>query len=199
MTKREIAKELANRSNLTPSQATHAVEGIVEIIADALAKDEPILLRGFGTINERETAAYTAITSQHAQAVRDYRSKVYEGKLDALVDEGFSTVEIRDLMNKSGSSGRIRELIDCKNETLNGFLELIGVKRANTKRERMITDEVGANNSLLKLNIRDMFESRKKGLEEVERVFGISGKVICNVDLDDDGNMTEEKGGVENE
>ena len=30
MTKREIAKELANRSNLTPSQATHAVEGIVE-------------------------------------------------------------------------------------------------------------------------------------------------------------------------
>ena len=151
------------------------------------------------TINERETAAYTAITSQHAQAVRDYRSKVYEGKLDALVDEGFSTVEIRDLMNKSGSSGRIRELIDCKNETLNGFLELIGVKRANTKRERTITDEVGANNSLLKLNIRDMFESRKKGLAEVERVFGISGNVICNVDLEDDGDMTEERGGVENE
>lgn len=33
MTRKEIAKELANRSNLTPSQATHAVEGIVEIIA----------------------------------------------------------------------------------------------------------------------------------------------------------------------
>ena len=63
----------------------------------------------------------------------------------------------------------------------------------------MITDEVGANNSLLKLNIRDMFESRKKGLAEVERVFGISGKVICNVDLEDDGNMMEEKGGVDNE
>ena len=63
----------------------------------------------------------------------------------------------------------------------------------------MITDEVGANNSLLKLNIRDMFESRKKGLAEVERVFGISGEVICNVDLDDDGNMVEEKGGAVNE
>ena len=29
MTRKEIAKELANRSNLTPSQATHAVEGII--------------------------------------------------------------------------------------------------------------------------------------------------------------------------
>lgn len=151
------------------------------------------------TINERETAAYTAITSQHAQAIRDYRNKVYEGKLDALVDEGFSTVQIRDLMNKSGTSGRIRELIDCRNETLNCFLELIGVKRANTKRERMISDEVGANNSLLKINIRDMFDCRKKGLADLERVFGIKGEVMCNVDLEDDGDMREERGGATNE
>ena len=60
MTRKEIAKELANRSNLTPSQATHAVEGIVEIIADALAKDEPILLRGFGTIKTVQRAAKPA-------------------------------------------------------------------------------------------------------------------------------------------
>ena len=51
MTKREIAKELANRSNLTPSQATHAIEGIVEIIA---------LLRGFGTIKTVQRAAKPA-------------------------------------------------------------------------------------------------------------------------------------------
>ena len=60
MTKREIAKELANRSNLTPSQAIHAVEGIIDIIADALAKDEPILLRGFGTIKTVQRAAKPA-------------------------------------------------------------------------------------------------------------------------------------------
>ena len=60
MTKREIAKELANRSNLTPSQAVQAVEGIIEIIADALAKDEPILLRGFVTIKIVQRAAKPA-------------------------------------------------------------------------------------------------------------------------------------------
>lgn len=68
MTKREIAKELANRSNLTPSQATHAVEGIVEIIADALAKDEPILLRGFGTIKTVHVQQ-----SQHAISAKAQR------------------------------------------------------------------------------------------------------------------------------
>lgn len=60
MTRKEIAKELANRSNLTPSQATHAVEGIIEIIEDALAKDEPILLRGFGIIKTVQRAAKPA-------------------------------------------------------------------------------------------------------------------------------------------
>ena len=60
MTRKEIAKELANHSNLTPSQAIQAVEGIVEIIADALAKDEPILLRGFGTIKTVQRAARPA-------------------------------------------------------------------------------------------------------------------------------------------
>ncbi len=50
MRKQDIVKELVNRSNLTTSQANHAVEGIIEIICDALTEDEPILLRGFGTI-----------------------------------------------------------------------------------------------------------------------------------------------------
>lgn len=60
MTRREIISQLVKRTDLTPSQATHAVEGIIEIIADALAKDEPILLRGFGTIKTVQRAAKPA-------------------------------------------------------------------------------------------------------------------------------------------
>ena len=50
MTKQDIIRELAKRTNLTPSQATHAVEGLIEIVGDALVKDNPIMLRGFATI-----------------------------------------------------------------------------------------------------------------------------------------------------
>lgn len=60
MTRQEIVRELVKRTDLTTSQATHAVEGIIEIIADALTKDEPILLRGFGTIKTVQRAAKPA-------------------------------------------------------------------------------------------------------------------------------------------
>lgn len=60
MTKQDIIQQLEKRTKLSPSQATHAVEGIIEIIADALAKDEPILLRGFGTIKTVQRAAKPA-------------------------------------------------------------------------------------------------------------------------------------------
>ncbi len=60
MTRREIARELAKRTNLSSAQATHAVEGLIEIFADALDNDEPILLRGFGTIKTVQRAARPA-------------------------------------------------------------------------------------------------------------------------------------------
>ena len=60
MTKQDIIHQLEERSNLSLSQATHAVEGVIDIIAEALAKDEPILLRGFGTIKTVQRAAKPA-------------------------------------------------------------------------------------------------------------------------------------------
>lgn len=60
MTKKEIIHELVERTDLTNSQATHAVENVIEIIADSLAKGETILLRGFGTIKTVQRAAKPA-------------------------------------------------------------------------------------------------------------------------------------------
>ena len=97
---------------------------------------------------------------------------------------------------------RYTELYDVRNNILNSYLELIGVRRANEKRERLVTDEVSANNSLLKLNLRDMFDCRKRGMDEVYRLFGVRGEVVCNVDLYGDGEIEskqQQEGGVNNE
>ena len=48
MTKQQIAKELERRANLTNLQARDAIEAFMDIITDALVKDDTILLRGFG-------------------------------------------------------------------------------------------------------------------------------------------------------
>lgn len=60
MTKKEIIHELVKRTDLTNSQATHAVEETIDIIADALADGKTILLRGFGTVKTVQRAAKPA-------------------------------------------------------------------------------------------------------------------------------------------
>lgn len=60
MTKNDIIQKLVKSTDLTTSQATHAVENIIDIIADALVSGDTILLRGFGTIKTVRRAAKTA-------------------------------------------------------------------------------------------------------------------------------------------
>ena len=97
MTRKEIAKELAYRSNLTPSQAVQAVEGIVEIIADALAKDEPILLRGFGTIKTVQRAARPArniskCTTMMLPATKQVKFIAYNELKERINHHGFYAI-----------------------------------------------------------------------------------------------------------
>lgn len=70
MTRKDIVQELVRRTSLTASQATHAVEGVIDIIGDALAKDEPVLLRGFGTIKTVRRKAKTARDISRGKALR---------------------------------------------------------------------------------------------------------------------------------
>lgn len=50
MTKDDLTKELAVSEKLHLSTAVKAVDGIMRIVKDALAKGESVTLRGFGTI-----------------------------------------------------------------------------------------------------------------------------------------------------
>ena len=48
-----------------------------------------------------------------------------------------------------------------------------------------------------------MIDCRKKGMDEVYRLFGVRGEVVCNVDIDGDGEIESKedtkKGGGDNE
>lgn len=50
MRKNELAKELAVSENLLLSTAVKAVDGVIRIIKETLAKGEDVTLRGFGTL-----------------------------------------------------------------------------------------------------------------------------------------------------
>lgn len=60
MTKSELARELAVSEKLHLSTAVKAVDGLIRIVKDELAKGNEITLRGFGTIAPVDRAARQA-------------------------------------------------------------------------------------------------------------------------------------------
>ncbi len=54
MTKNELAKEVAVSGKLCLSTTFQAVDGILRVIKETLAKGEPVIIRGFGTFKPIE-------------------------------------------------------------------------------------------------------------------------------------------------
>lgn len=107
------------------------------------------------------------------------------GQTDAVLDKSFLTnMQIYPNNNTLTSGSSINELITAREEILRLFLTEIGVATANNKRERLTVDEVNSNAQLLLFNIRDMYESRKEGVEEVNRLFGTNIKVSLAEEYD---------------
>lgn len=67
------------------------------------------------------------------------------------------------------------ELLSVKRSIVNDFLTEIGINNANTdKRERLISDEVNANNEEIGINIDDWYENLKTGIEKVNAMFNLN-------------------------
>jgi DNA-binding protein HU-beta len=70
MNKTELIEALAGKSGLTKADAGRAVDGVMEIITEALAKGESVTLVGFGTFSVGERAAASGATRRPAQRSR---------------------------------------------------------------------------------------------------------------------------------
>ena len=113
----------------------------------------------------------------------------------------FNGLEIEDM--KTQNSMNVRELLDAQQLILSEFYEAIGINKTVEKRERLITAEADANKQLLKLNINNMFDCRKKGAEQINAMFGTNISVECNVEIanysvTDPEETPDERGGSEN-
>lgn len=152
-------------------------------------------------VNGRDNVAIKASTQKFAADADAYQRQKYNGIPSFIVDKGFSTIEIEDM--KTQNSMNVRELLDAQQLILSEFYEAIGINKTVEKRERLITAEADANEQLLKLNINNMFDCRKKGAEQINAMFGTNITVECNVEIanysvTDPEETPDERGGSEN-
>ena len=70
MNKEELVEKLAKETGLTKKDARAALDGVVDIITKALAKNQQVIITGFGKFETRERKAATRINPQTGQRIK---------------------------------------------------------------------------------------------------------------------------------
>lgn len=135
-----------------------------------------------GNVNGRSTTAVKAASQKFFNDAVEFERRRYNGEHSIAVDKAFSALEFEDMHTNNNIN--LRELIDTQQLILAEFWECLGVKKLYEKRERMTAGESNSNANLLHLNIQNMYDSRVKAAESINKMFGTNITVKCNVDLD---------------
>ena len=76
MNKAELISQVAEKTGLTKKDCERAVNAVVEVIEEALARGEKVSLVGFGTFEVRDRRARTGRNPQTGQSIHIPASKV---------------------------------------------------------------------------------------------------------------------------
>lgn len=163
---RTIGKDVVVISNSSLRNPTYE---LVHHYAVLLAHCEVSIVDSL--VNCRDSGGIpVANTEKQKQSIQQYQGKVYNGEYGVVTDIG--NLGINYLGGDRKTQLSIMELYEVRERLLKSFYSDIGVRSAFEKRSNTIQSEVEADSSLLLLNLSDMLEWRKKGAEEVNKMFG---------------------------
>ena len=88
---------------------------------------------------------------------------------------------VMQLHSSAGANYLVGKLLNDLSTVRNNFYTEIGINNANTaKRERLISDEVAANNEATQSKLMLWYDSIQRGIAQVRQVFGDIG-IECNI------------------
>lgn len=136
-------------------------------------------------MNCNVAVAYAADDEKEAELIKEVYTQATEGK--PLVTYGrnkgkkVSNEPLEPLFRDVKGNYIINDLLDAKRTVMNEFLTDIGINNANTdKKERLITDEVAANNGETKALINVVYDNIMEGVEAVNKIAGLNIKITLN-------------------
>lgn len=146
-----------------------------------LAHTEVTLMNAM--INARDAGGVpVANTEAQKRSIEEYQGKLYNGQYGVVTDLGALGVSYAGADRKTQQS--IIDIMECREKLLKSFYSDIGVRSAFEKRNNTVQAEVEADTSLLLLNLSDMIECRRKGAEEVNKMFGTNWTVHIAKEID---------------
>lgn len=136
-------------------------------------------------INTRVQTVITAPDDTIARAAEIVLKDKYNGKPYAVVTDDITDNTITVTATPNGS-GTITELVELQQSIIANFYNAIGIKmNAVRKKQRMITDEINAQDNYIGISIDEMLKARNSAVVKINEMFGTNISVCINPILDD--------------
>ena len=132
-------------------------------------------------VNSRIPAFFKASDDNTKTSIESMLEKIEDGEIavigteDSIID---SEKSLSESFNSQHAIGTIKELIELKQYLLGSWYNELGLNaNFNMKREAINESEADLNEDALLPLIDDMLESRRRGLDQVNKLFGLDIKV----------------------
>lgn len=124
------------------------------------------------SVSARKTAWAVAKSPDVAKSVRAAYGRQKAGDFEVVMDEGLYDFFKVYPETTSARVMSTNDLIALKEHLIRDFMAQLGIKSAERKAERMLTDEIAADDAFLDANLADMLKARQRGVERVNALFG---------------------------
>lgn len=138
-------------------------------------------------------------SKQQAATMEQLYSQIESGKPAVYVKKGDGLTQDDIYYNHVKETYIANDVQLLKQSIKNDFLTEVGLNNANTdKRERLIVDEVNANNDEVKANVQHWLDTIREGLDRANALFGLDLSVtLRKFDGGEGGNDEEEIENIE--
>lgn len=137
-------------------------------------------------INSRVQACIIAGDEQLRNSAEVYVKDLYKGKPWTVVSESMISSIKSNPISSAATPQAIQALVELHQYIIADFYNSIGIKtNPVNKKERLITDEINSVDDYLAVTINQMLDSRKLGIEKVNKRFGTNIKVDVSDELKD--------------
>ena len=144
---------------------------LIRIYAEELATCD--VARNVNTLNSKMAYVAEAATKAQAQMLKNLFDKISNGEpLVVYKKDTVNQVSMQLLTNNLKQNFIATDITDVKRSIINEFLTYIGINNANTdKKERLITNEVEANNYELAVNIAHMQDTIQRCVDRTHNLY----------------------------
>lgn len=132
------------------------------------------------TVNSRLTSIPTTNDQNVAQTITAFFKKLTLGER-AIVSDSNIVQQFRNVdINRSSINDKINDWLIARDKVLEMMFRDLGVKMYNPKKAQVNAEELESNDQLLLIQLDDMLQSRKEGLERVNDMFATDIDVEIN-------------------